>query len=270
MIHLFARLPAERQIRTKVTLNCIRLCKEWQMWVSKSRSLRKVFVSIKGTYYQAEILGEKVTWVVPHQFSQSLPQNVDYRIMLTFLEFYQVLLRFVMYKLYTDMGLVYPPQINLKKEEEGGYLNSLTVENITKEDGLATKETVTEEQKEEEKEESDDEKLNDEELEKQSEERIKHIEEQFKYMQDPEFEKSVNTNPEKDTNENDDFVLDSTFADNEEAREFLKERWDIKELMRDFATGVTAVDFELTQPAFQASRERYISTLKKMIAEARK
>ena len=37
-----------------------------------------------------------------------------------------------MYKLYTDMGLVYPPQINLKKEEEGGYLNSLTVENITK------------------------------------------------------------------------------------------------------------------------------------------
>ncbi len=48
------------------------------------------------------------------------------------------------------------------------------------EDGLATKETVTEEQKEEEKEESDDEKLNDEELEKQSEERIKHIEEQFK------------------------------------------------------------------------------------------
>lgn len=47
------------------------------------------------------------------------------------------------------------------------------------EDGLATKETVTEEQKEAEKE-SDDEKLNDEELEKQSEERIKHIEEQFK------------------------------------------------------------------------------------------
>ena len=44
------------------------------------------------------------------------------------------------------------------------------------EDGLATKETVTEEQKEE----SDDEQLNDEELEKQSEERIKHIEEQFK------------------------------------------------------------------------------------------
>ena len=39
------------------------------------------------------------------------------------------------------------------------------------EDGLATKETVTEEQKEKEK---------DEELEKQSEERIKHIEEQFK------------------------------------------------------------------------------------------
>lgn len=58
-------------------------------------------------------------------------------------------------------------------------------------------------------------------------------------MQDPEFEKSVNTNPEKDTNENDDFVLDSTFAgipngceldplDNEEARAVLKKEQELK------------------------------------------
>ena len=58
-------------------------------------------------------------------------------------------------------------------------------------------------------------------------------------MQDPEFEKSINTNPEKDANENDDFVLDSTFAgipndcgldplDNEEARAVLKKEQELK------------------------------------------
>ena len=30
----------------------------------------QVFVSIKGFYYQAEIQGEMVTWLVPHQFAQ--------------------------------------------------------------------------------------------------------------------------------------------------------------------------------------------------------
>ena len=34
-------------------------------------------------------------------------QDVDFRIMLTFLEFYEVLLKFVMYKLYTSQNLRY-------------------------------------------------------------------------------------------------------------------------------------------------------------------
>ena len=40
-----------------------------------TRSLRKVFVSIKGIYYQAEIKGQTMTWLVPYQFSQRVNQN---------------------------------------------------------------------------------------------------------------------------------------------------------------------------------------------------
>jgi pescadillo protein len=38
----------------------------------KSRSLRKVFFSIKGIYYQAEIKGQTITWLVPYQFAQAV------------------------------------------------------------------------------------------------------------------------------------------------------------------------------------------------------
>jgi Protein required for biogenesis of the 60S ribosomal subunit len=37
--------------------------------------------------------------------------------MLTFLELYQTILGFVLFKLYTDVGLVYPPPVDIKKDE---------------------------------------------------------------------------------------------------------------------------------------------------------
>jgi Pescadillo N-terminus len=37
-------------------------------YVMAARALRKVFISIKGYYFQAEICGQAVTWIVPHVF----------------------------------------------------------------------------------------------------------------------------------------------------------------------------------------------------------
>ena len=34
--------------------------------------------------------GETITWLVPHCLTQLLPSDVDYRVMLTFLEFDEV------------------------------------------------------------------------------------------------------------------------------------------------------------------------------------
>ena len=45
--------------------------------------------------------------------------------MLTFLEFYQALMRFINYKLFTDLGLAYP--IKTDQYYQGTYLNALTV-----------------------------------------------------------------------------------------------------------------------------------------------
>lgn len=51
--------------------------------------------------------------------------------MLTFLELYQTLLSFVFFKLYTDAELVYPPPLDLKKDEGGAGLNALTLQDIS-------------------------------------------------------------------------------------------------------------------------------------------
>lgn len=60
---------------------------------------------------QAEVEGQMVTWLVPHSTGQVLPVDVDYRVMLTFLEFHQTLLQFVFFKLYHTLGLRYPPKV---------------------------------------------------------------------------------------------------------------------------------------------------------------
>ena len=128
LVHLFAFLPAKNEIRAKRTATCQRLVREWDMYIIKSKSLRKTFISIKGIYYQAEVMGEKITWLVPHKFSQDLPSDVDYRVMLTFLDFYEVFLGFVFYRLYGSLGLKYPPTIVKDKDELGSYLYSVAIE----------------------------------------------------------------------------------------------------------------------------------------------
>ena len=106
MVFLFATLPTDEKIANEHVRTCQRLSAEFQHYVLVSRSLRKTFLSIKGIYYQAEIMGQEITWIVPYQFSQNVPTNVDFRVMATFLELYETLLGFVNFKLYSDANLV--------------------------------------------------------------------------------------------------------------------------------------------------------------------
>lgn len=73
MAHLFATLPAEsdHDIPAKVVANARRLSMEFQAYVVRAHALRKVFVSVKGFYYQADIQGQAVTWLVPHNLAQA-------------------------------------------------------------------------------------------------------------------------------------------------------------------------------------------------------
>lgn len=128
MIFLFAIMPSSDRISNKVVENCTRLGAEFQRYVIHSKSLRKVFLSIKGIYYQAEIKGQTITWIVPYKFTQHVPSDVDFRVMLTFLEFYQTLLGFVNFRLYTELNLIYPPKFDMKKDEQAGELMAFDLE----------------------------------------------------------------------------------------------------------------------------------------------
>lgn len=125
MIHLFAALPSVGRVTAERTVNCMELCNHWQYYVSKSRTLQKAFISVKGAYYQAEIMGEPVTWLEPHKFTQVIPKEVDVRVMMTFLEFYEVFVKFVLFKLYHSIGINYPPQVDKKIGDSGASLLAL-------------------------------------------------------------------------------------------------------------------------------------------------
>ncbi|CAG2066957.1 unnamed protein product, partial [Timema podura] len=109
---LFSSFPLIRHVPRDQSALCRRLTVEFMHAVIVSKALRKVFVSIKGYYYQAEIKGQTVTWIVPHHFSFE-PQaraDVDFKVMSTFVEFYTVLLGFVNFRLYHSLNLYYPPK----------------------------------------------------------------------------------------------------------------------------------------------------------------
>lgn len=130
MLALFQSLSADqrREIPADAISEATRLYQEFQLYVIRSRALRKVFASIKGYYFQAEICGHLVTWLAPHQFAQDLPPEVDFRVMLTFLDFYRAMVKFCNFKLYADLGLAYPPKRIMEKDESSAEVAALEVE----------------------------------------------------------------------------------------------------------------------------------------------
>ncbi|KAI9171680.1 pescadillo development [Paramyrothecium foliicola] len=131
MLFLFANLPSTSAVPAKMIARCERLCLEFQHYLIVSRSLTKSFLSIKGIYYQANVQGEDVLWLVPYKFNQRIVGDVDFRIMGTFVEFYMTLLSFVNFRLYTSIGLKYPPKFDLAKDENAAELGAFTLEGKT-------------------------------------------------------------------------------------------------------------------------------------------
>ncbi|NXD16465.1 PESC protein, partial [Nothocercus nigrocapillus] len=118
MCFLFSTFPRTGKCHVQTIQLCRRLSVEFLNYVIASRSLRKVFLSIKGIYYQAEVLGQPVTWITPYAFAHDHPTDVDYRVMATFTEFYTTLLGFVNFRLYHSLNLLYPPKIEGQAEVE--------------------------------------------------------------------------------------------------------------------------------------------------------
>jgi pescadillo protein len=128
MLFLFANLPSTSSVPAKMIARCERLCLEFQHYLIVSQSLRKSFLSIKGIYYQATIQGEDILWLVPYKFNQRIVGDIDFRIMGTFVQFYMTLLKFVNFRLYGSIGLIYPPKFDQAKDDSAAELGAFTLE----------------------------------------------------------------------------------------------------------------------------------------------
>nr|XP_027202129.1 pescadillo homolog [Dermatophagoides pteronyssinus] len=69
------------------TLNeCKNIINNFFLFVSKSKCLTRTFVSVKGIYYEVEILNQKILWLHPHELPQSVPELIDMRVMSCYTE----------------------------------------------------------------------------------------------------------------------------------------------------------------------------------------
>lgn len=120
LLFLFSTFPALKVVKRDVTSLCRRLTVEFMNWVIAAKALRKVFVSIKGYYFQAEIKGVPVTWIVPHYypFQPQSKNEVDFGIMAVFVEFYTIMCGFTNYRLYHSLNLIYPPKFNTSLDSD--------------------------------------------------------------------------------------------------------------------------------------------------------
>jgi pescadillo protein len=151
LINTFAVLPAHRifKVPPVIAREAEIVKRQFNNYVIRSHSLQKAFLSIKGIYYEADVQGHRVLWLEPYRLSQTLPYNVDYKVMMTFLEFYITMLKFTMFKLYRNLNLVYPPHMT-PSDQPFSYADMQNQAAQSAEDQLSEKYQVSEEFKQEE------------------------------------------------------------------------------------------------------------------------
>jgi pescadillo protein len=127
MINLFATLPADKNtlISPKDIEKCRIIVLEFQAYVIYTFSLHQAFLTVKGIFHQAEIMGQAVTWVEPHRLGQVIPGDVDFRVMSTFIEFNIVLMQFVNFRLYHEIGIKQPHILDLRNRGNIACLDSI-------------------------------------------------------------------------------------------------------------------------------------------------
>ncbi len=101
------------------------------LYCTITKCFKKSFYSIKGIYYQVEIMGQNITWVAPYQFNQKIPFDIDFKVMNTFLEFYISLVKFVNHKLFSDLGMTASAVMAHSYDEEN-HLNVGVVKTLQK------------------------------------------------------------------------------------------------------------------------------------------
>lgn len=61
-----------------------------------------------------------------------IPSDIDFRVMMTFLELYQTVLGFVLFRLYHEINLNYPPKLDASKDDAGAGIGALLLEETSR------------------------------------------------------------------------------------------------------------------------------------------
>ena len=124
-VSLFAQMSGDTIIPSDRITHCRRILAEFHYYVSRNRLVSKAFISVRGFYFQANIEGQDVTWLVPHPFPVPKDDSVDYKVLLAFLDLYEHLLEFVNAHLFIRLGLKYPPEYDPEKWDDGFYIDAI-------------------------------------------------------------------------------------------------------------------------------------------------
>ena len=131
-------------LTTAMHRECKEISSRWRDIVAAKRALRKGFISIRGFFYEAvldDYASQAVRWLEPHNLASSKPSKaIEHRVMLNYLEFYISFLKFVCFKLESDMnreivakaeeaiaaGNSEPPRVEAPQEDRFAAFHSLT------------------------------------------------------------------------------------------------------------------------------------------------
>jgi pescadillo protein len=131
LVSLFSNLPKHDllKVKTETVQICQRLSREFNLYCAIAQNFKKGFISIKGIYLNVEIMNTDITWLTPLNQPQKLTFEIDYDIMLNFLELYTNLMKHINLKLFKDIGLEYPPQLENVELPFFGY-NALEIHSL--------------------------------------------------------------------------------------------------------------------------------------------
>ncbi|KPA75570.1 hypothetical protein ABB37_08452 [Leptomonas pyrrhocoris] len=128
MLHLYAFLSPEIKSDSTIEVHhsltsgmherAQAMCERWSRYVARAHTLTKAFISIKGYYYEAIVKGERVRWLCPHEYAHRFPPGIQQYVMLSFLEFYLEMMKFVLVKLEADLARDEVDR-NAAEDEEG-------------------------------------------------------------------------------------------------------------------------------------------------------
>jgi pescadillo len=89
-------LPSGLHDKAKNVIN------DFMGFIAQSHLLSRAFISVKGYYYEVFVHGQRVIFLMPHEYASKFPEGIQQYVLITFLEFYVELMRFIMHKLHRD------------------------------------------------------------------------------------------------------------------------------------------------------------------------